>query len=78
MNTYKIKSALHESIENINDLEVLKAMNEISLHHYNILNEPELNDYEMNRIAASEKQISDGNYFTNEQANELFKKWLNK
>jgi hypothetical protein len=78
MNTYKIKSALHESIENINDLEVLKAMNEISLHHYNILNEPELNDYEMNRIAESEKQISDGNYFTNEQANELFKKWLNK
>jgi hypothetical protein len=78
MNTSKIKSALHESIENINDLEVLKTMNEISLHHYNILKEPELNDYELNRIIESEKQISDGNYFTNEQANELFEKWLKK
>lgn len=78
MNTTQLKSALHESIENIDDLEVLKTMNEISLHHYNILQEPVLNDYELNCIAESEKQISEGNYFTDEQANELFEKWLKK
>jgi hypothetical protein len=77
MNTLQLKTALHESIENINDLEVLNTMNEISVHHYNTLQEPELNSYELNRIAESEKQIADGNYFTDEQANELFEKWLN-
>ena len=78
MNTTQLKSALHESIENINDLEVLKTLNEISVHHYTTVEEPELNEYELNRINESEKQIIEGNYFTDDQANELFKKWLNK
>ncbi len=78
MKTSALKTALHETIENINDSELLKTLTEISSHHYSVLQEPELNDYELKRLHESKKQIKEGNYYTNEQANELIKKWLNK
>ncbi len=78
MTTTALKKALHETIENINDLELLKTLSEISSHHYSLVQEPELNDYELNRLNESKKQIDQGNFYTNEQANELMKKWLSK
>ncbi len=78
MTTSALKIALHETIENINDAELLQTLAEISSHHYSIVQEPELNEYELNRLLESKKQIAEGNYYTNEQANELMKKWLNK
>jgi hypothetical protein len=74
----QLKTALHESIENINDSVVLNTLNEISSHHYNLLQEPELNDYQLSRLKEADDQIKNGEFYTNAQANELIKKWLSK
>jgi len=78
MNTSQLKIALHETIENINDAELLKTLADISRHHYNTVEEPELNKYQVNRLHESREQIKDGKFFTDAQANELISKWLNK
>jgi len=78
MNTSQLKSQLHESIENINNDVVLKTMVELSTHHYNILNEPELNQYQLKRLDEAKQQIASNNLYTHEQANELMDKWLKK
>ena len=78
MTSAQLKTALHESIENINDIQLLRTLSEISKHHYSALQEPELNDYQLSRLHESEKQIEVKNYFTNEQANELIQQWLKK
>lgn len=78
MDSKQLKAKLHESIENINNIEVLKTMNEISMQHYTIIQEPELNEYQIKRLSESEQQIQDGNFYTEKQANELIEKWLSK
>ena len=78
MKTIELKLALHETIENITDTELLKTLTEISSHHYSVVQEPELNTYQLGRLEESKKQIKEGNSFTNEQANELINKWLSK
>ena len=78
MKTSELKSHLHESIENINDDNLLSTLNEISNHHYSIVKEPEISDFQIDRLNESEEQIRKGNSFTNEQADELINKWLKK
>ena len=78
MKASELKTYLHESIENINDEKLLSTLKEISTHHYSNLQEPELNDYQLNRLNESKEQIANGNSFTNEQADELISKWLKK
>ncbi|MEY2829231.1 MAG: hypothetical protein RIQ33_1089 [Bacteroidota bacterium] len=74
----ELKQHLHESIENIHDAVVLNTLKEIADHQYNVVSEPTLNEYQINRIVQSKEQIAKGNSFTNEQANELIDKWLTK
>ena len=76
MNTDHIKRQLFESIDNIDDNELLLTIKELIDHKYAHVNEPKLADWQKKRIKESEDQISKGEYFTNEQANELFDKWL--
>lgn len=76
MNTDNIKRQLFESIDNIDDNELLLTIKELIDHKYAHVNEPQLADWQKKRIKESEDQISKGEYFTNEQANELFDKWL--
>ena len=78
MKASELKTYLHESIENINDEKLLSTLKEISTHHYSVLQEPELNNYQLNRLDESEEQIAKGNFFSNEQADELIGKWLKK
>jgi hypothetical protein len=78
MNTSRLKTQLHESIENINDEKLLFTLSEISSHHYSIVEEPMLDDYQVNRLKESKEQVSKGNFFSNEQADELIAKWLKK
>jgi hypothetical protein len=78
MTTTQLKAILHESIENIDDEVVLKTIAEISSHYYSMVKEPELNEYQLKRLSESKKQIAEGKFFSNEQASELIKKWLNK
>jgi hypothetical protein len=73
-----LKFHLHESIENINDEDTLRIMDDIANHQYNVVNEPTLNEYQINRIGEAKQQIAAGNFYTNEQANELINKWLSK
>ena len=78
MKTSELKSNLHESIENITDEKLLLTLTEISAHHYSMVQEPEINDYQLNRLNESKKQIAKGISYTNEQADELINKWLKK
>ncbi len=75
---FEIRQHLHESIENIDDADVLKVMKEIADHRYDVVSEPQLSEYQINRMAASKQQIVDGNFYTDAQAKELFAKWLQK
>ena len=78
MKAKDLKVALHETIENINDTELLKTLTEITSHHYSVVEEPELENYQLDRLKESQKQIKEGNFYSNEQANELIQKWLSK
>lgn len=78
MKTSQLKTHLHESIENINDEKLLITLKEISSHHYSIAEEPKLDNYQVNRLKESREQITGGNFFSNEQADELIVKWLKK
>ena len=78
MKAKDLKVALHETIENINDTELLKTLTEITSHHYSVVEEPELENYQLDRLKESQKQIKEGKYYSNEQANDLIQKWLSK
>ncbi|MEY4877250.1 MAG: hypothetical protein RL708_2400 [Bacteroidota bacterium] len=74
----EIRQHLHESIENIHDTTVLNVMKEIADHQYIVVSEPQLSEYQISRIAEAKQQIESGNFYTNQQAKELFNKWLTK
>lgn len=76
MDTSDLKTKLHESIENIDDPDILLAIKEISERKYTPALQPFLTDYNIHRLEKSKKQIQDGNFLTNDQANNLIDKWL--
>ncbi len=78
MNEQSIKTLLHESIENINDEDFLLAVKQILDRKYLPTNQPQLSAEQINRIEASKQQIRNGNFLTNEQADQLVEKWLNE
>lgn len=77
-NTKELKSLLHESIENIDDEELLRAAKNILDRKYNPADNIELNEYQKKRIDKAKAGIAKGDYLTNEQADELVTKWLNE
>lgn len=76
--TKELKSLLHESIENIDDEELLRAAKSILDRKYEPSTEIKLNEYQKQRIEKAKKSIAKGEYLTNEQADELVTKWLNE
>ena len=78
MSTEEIKSILHEGIENIDDNEFLLAIKELIERKYNSPDLPELSEYQLKRIKDSEKQIENGDFYTNEQVDKIIDKWLNE
>lgn len=76
--TKDLKSLLHESIENIDDEELLRAAKSILDRKYKPTTEIKLNEYQKQRIEKAKKSIAKGEYLTNEQADELVTKWLNE
>jgi len=76
MNADNIKRQLFESIDNIDDNELLLTIKELIDHKYSHAEEPKLADWQKKRIKESEDQINKGEYLTDQQANELFDKWL--
>lgn len=76
--TKKLKSLLHESIENIDDESFLQTVKHILDHKYLRKEEVELSSYQENRIEEAKKSIYQGNYLTNEQADQMVAEWLRK
>ncbi|MCF8231806.1 MAG: hypothetical protein K9J27_06400 [Bacteroidales bacterium] len=78
MSTEEIKKRLHESIENIDDHELLKTVNEILSRKYDSSEIPKLTLQQEKRIEESEQQICNGEYYTDKQADRIIDKWLEK
>jgi hypothetical protein len=76
--TKELKSLLHESIENIDDEELLRVAKSILDCKYTPIDNIELNEYQKQRLDKAKASIAKGNYLTNEQADELVTKWLNE
>ncbi|MDZ7693867.1 MAG: hypothetical protein U5K69_22560 [Balneolaceae bacterium] len=73
-----MKSLLHESIENIDDESFLKTVKHILDHKYQPEKEIELSSNQEKRIDQAKKSIDQGDYLTNEQADQMVAKWLNE
>lgn len=76
--TKELKSLLHESIENIDDEELLRFAKSILDRKYEPAENIKLNEYQKSRLDKAKKSIQQGNYLTNEQADELVTTWLNE
>lgn len=74
----ELKSLLHESIENIDDESLLKTVKHILDHKYQPKEEVPISSYQKKRIEKVKKSIDQGDYLTNEQADEMVAKWLNE
>ena len=78
MNTQEIKSLLHESIENIDDTEVLLIVKQILDRKYTSTSNPPLADWQIERIEESKEQLKDGKFISNSKADLLVERWLNE
>lgn len=78
MSTQELKTALHESIENIDDNDFLNAIMQIVNRKYTINQNPQLTEWQLNRIEESKNQIDNGDCFSNRAADILVEKWLQK
>ena len=76
--TQELKSLLHESIENIDDEELLLMAKSLLDRKYKPVEAIELNEYQKQRIAKAKASIARGEYFSNEQADKLVAQWLNE
>jgi hypothetical protein len=76
--TKELKSLLHESIENIDDESFLQTVKHILDHKYQPKEEVTLSSYQKKRIDIAKKSINQGDYLTNEQADQMVAKWLNE
>ncbi len=77
-NTKELKTLLHESIENIDDEELLQTVKTILDQKSQSVSEPQLTEYQVKRIDKAKRSISKGETLTNEQADELVDRWLNE
>jgi hypothetical protein len=78
MSTQEIKSLLHESIENIDDTEVLLIVKQILDRKYTSTTNPSLADWQIERIEESKEQLKDGKFISNSKADLLVERWLNE
>ena len=74
--TKELKALLHESIENIDDEELLLVAKSILDRMYEPDKNVRLNDFQKKRLDMAKKSIQKGDYLTNKQADELVSKWL--
>lgn len=74
----ELKSLLHESIENIEDEEILRAAKNILDRKYAPTEKIVLNEYQIQRLEKAKVGIARGEHVSNEQADKLVAKWLNE
>jgi len=78
MNTRKIKTLLHESIENINDESLLMTVKEILERQYTPKTDVTLTDWQISRIEESKRQIKEGKSHSEGEADDIIGEWLKK
>lgn len=76
--TKELNSLLHESIENIDDDELLYMAKELLDGKYKPSSKIELTDFQKERLAKAKESVKKGRALTSEQADELVTKWLNE
>jgi len=74
--TKDLKKLLHESIENIDDEELLRVAKSVLDRKYTPVETIELNAYQKHRIEKAKASIDEGSFLTNEQADKLVSQWL--
>lgn len=78
MSTDEIKAMLHESIENIDDNDLLLTIKELLERKYTPSVSPTLTDWQKHRLNESEEQIKQGRSFSDDEANQIINKWLSE
>ena len=76
--TKDLKSLLHESIENIDDEDLLHVAKSVLDRKYTPVETIELNEYQKQRLKKAKAGIAKGEYLSNEQADKLVTQWLNE
>jgi hypothetical protein len=76
--TKELKSLLHESIENIDDEEILHLAKDLLEGKYKPIPNIEISDYQKKRLSKAKESVKKGQVLTNEEADELVSKWINK
>lgn len=76
--TKELKSLLHESIENIDDEELLRVAKSVLDRKYAPAEHIELHEYQKQRLKKAKDSIAKGEYLSNEQADKLVTQWLNE
>lgn len=76
--TKELKSLLHESIENIDDEELLYIAKDLLDGKYKPSTKIKLTDYQKKHLATAKESVKKGRVLTNEQADELVAKWLSE
>ena len=76
MSTQEIKNMLHESIENINDNDLLLTIKEMLESKYSG-RKIRLSAARLKKIDEAKRQIAQGKILSNAQADKIIDKWLN-
>jgi len=76
--TVTIRQQIHETIENIDDLDLLGLVKDILDHKYHYDPMIEISDHQKQRITTSLNSIDSGNFLSEEQADSLVENWLNQ
>jgi hypothetical protein len=78
MNTVEIKTLLHEGIENIDDKDLLLSIKDLVDEKYVPMDIKKLSPWQIQRIDNAKKQIEQGNFLTNAEADKVVDEWLKK
>jgi hypothetical protein len=75
MTTLGIKQKLLEGINNIDENDFLLTLKELIDRKYSETQTPIITENQKLRMEESEVQINNGDFFTDDQVNELIEKW---
>ena len=78
MTVQNLKASLHESIENIDDVDFLNSIKRIIERKYTSFDRNKITARQLKYLDKSEKEINEGSCYSNNQVNELTEKWLKK
>ncbi len=73
MKTSELKKALHEKIDQVNDIDFLYALNVIISKQEAVY---QISDSHMESITAAERDIEEGRFYTLQDFEEKYSKWL--